>query len=186
MWCSGNFYYNSLPFFLARTLAIKVVPLLSSILFEEDAYLLSEFAVNHDGFLLLESAFPVAFLKPAYTFFVDFLRFTRAHPFMELLSSHKDKVMEDLKALGCFDFKGAWLDELSHHFSRSISTATFEDLQLVVDAMHLQEQHNANLRYPIELLGAELTQGEVELTRLDAKRKEIEEARSGLNADFHI
>ncbi|KAJ1397120.1 hypothetical protein SESBI_32026 [Sesbania bispinosa] len=174
------------PFHSAYALAVKVVPLLSSIFSKEDAYLLSVFAVNHDGFLLPESAFPIAFLKPSYTFFTDFLPFTRAHPFMELLCTHKDKVMEDLKALGCFGFKGAWLDELSHQFSRSIPATTFEDLHQVVDAMCLQEQHNASLKHQIECLSTELTLGEAELARLDAKRKEIEEARSGLNVDFHI
>ncbi|KAJ1406982.1 hypothetical protein SESBI_24672 [Sesbania bispinosa] len=135
---------------------VEVLPLLSSLLSAKDAYLLSEFSNNHAGFRLLEYAFPPAFLKPTYTFFVAFLRFFRAHPCMELLSTHKDKIVGDLKALRCFGFQGEWLDSLFNQFERSLPAVAFEDLQ------------------------------KSELARLNAKCKDIDEAHAGLDVDFRI
>ncbi|KAJ1393177.1 hypothetical protein SESBI_35226 [Sesbania bispinosa] len=170
----------------APTLSTELHPSLSTLLSEEDALLLSEFSVKHDGFLLSEYAFPTAFMKLAYSFFADFLRFMRAHSYMDLLSIQKDKVLGDLKSLRCLGFNGAWLDELFAHFDRSIPTVTFENLQRAQDVVHLQEQHNSQLASHIEALSLELSQGEVELARLNAKCKEIVDARVGLDVNFHI
>ncbi|KAJ1386450.1 hypothetical protein SESBI_40813 [Sesbania bispinosa] len=140
----------------ARMLSAGVHPLLSTLLPEGDALLLSEFSATHDGFLLSESAFPVAFIKLASSFFAYFLRFMRAHSYMDLLSVKKDKVVEDLKTLRCFGFNGAWLDELFAQFDHSIPAMAFEDLQQAMDAVRLQEQRNSQLRTQIEALNSEL------------------------------
>ncbi|KAJ1397728.1 Aminotransferase-like, plant mobile domain [Sesbania bispinosa] len=163
-----------------------VHPSLSSLLSNKDALLLTEFASSHNDFLLAESAFPAAFMKLAYSFFTNFLRFMRSNPFMDLLSVKRDKVVEDLKTLCCFGFKGKWLEDLFAQVDRSIPAMAFEDLQQALDAVRDQEQRNSTLRTQIDALSAELTNGETELIRLNAKCSEIKDARVGFDADFHI
>ncbi|KAJ1403361.1 hypothetical protein SESBI_27365 [Sesbania bispinosa] len=175
-----------IPISFVRALPTEVHPLLSSLLPEEDAILLSDFLATHDGFLLPESAFPIAFMKLAYTFFADFLRFVQAHSCLDLLSVHKAKLVEDLKTLRCFGFNGNWLDGLFAQFDRTIPAMAFEDLQQAKEVVRLEEQHNASLRSQIETLNSELVIGETELARLEPKCAAINDARDGLDVDFCI
>ncbi|KAJ1395125.1 hypothetical protein SESBI_33652 [Sesbania bispinosa] len=169
-----------------QVLSVEAVPILSSLLPDDDARVLSEFSARHAGFLLPEDVFPRAFLKPAYTLFADFLRFVRSHSAMELLSSHKNKVVEDLKALSLFGFKGDWFDDLSCRFDRHVPSAALEDLTKITDAALSLELRNNDLRSEIDRLKLELSQGETELEQLNAKRKEVEDARAGLDISFSI
>ncbi|KAJ1385749.1 hypothetical protein SESBI_41411 [Sesbania bispinosa] len=165
---------------------VGVIPTLASLLPEDDAIILSEFSARHVGFLLPEDVFPRVYLKPAYSVFAEFLRFVRSHSIIELLSTHKDKVMEDLKAFSLFGFKGEWFDELSRRLDHQISAIALEDLSEVTKAALNVELHNTELKSEIDHLKLELAQGETELARLNAKHKEIEEARAGLNVMFDI
>ncbi|KAJ1378776.1 Aminotransferase-like, plant mobile domain [Sesbania bispinosa] len=140
-----------------QVLSVEPVPILASLLPDDDARVLSEFSARHAGFLLPEDVFPRAFLKPAYTLFADFLRFVRSHSAMELLSSHKNKVVEDLKALSLFGFKGDWFDDLSCRFDRHVPFATLEDLTKITDAALSLELRNNDLRTEIDRLKLELS-----------------------------
>ncbi|KAJ1396104.1 hypothetical protein SESBI_32840 [Sesbania bispinosa] len=157
-----------------QALSVEVVPILASLLPDYDAHVLSEFSAHHAGFLFPENAFPQAFLKPAYALFVNFLRFVCSHSAMELLSSYKNKVVEDLKALSVFGFKGDWFDDLSCRFDRHIPSAALEDLTKITDTALSLELHNNDLRSEIDRLKLELSQGEAELEQLNAKRREVE------------
>ncbi|KAJ1442532.1 hypothetical protein SESBI_00896 [Sesbania bispinosa] len=128
-----------IPISSVCAISTEVHPMLSSLLSEEDVILLSDFSTTHDGFLLPESSFPVAFMKLAYTFFDGFLRFVRAHPFLDLLSVQKAKLVEDLKTLHCFGFAGSWLDDLFAQFDRTVPAMAFEDLQQARKVVRLQE-----------------------------------------------
>ncbi|KAJ1376906.1 Alba-like domain superfamily [Sesbania bispinosa] len=79
-----------------------------------------------------------------------------------------------------------WLDGLFKQFERSLPAVAFEDSQKVQDAIRLQEQHNTSLKKQIEDLTSHLARGENELFRLNAKYKEIDEARASLDVDFRI
>ncbi|KAJ1400916.1 hypothetical protein SESBI_29215 [Sesbania bispinosa] len=163
---------------------IVVVPLLASLLSSDAAMALSEFSARHAGFLLPEDILPHAFLRPAYTFFAEFLHFMRSHSVMELLSSYRDKVMEDLKALSLLGFKGEWFEALSRRFDHNVPPADLEDLGKIIEAASGVELRNDELKSEIKRLQLELVQGETELTRLNARRAEIEGARIGLDVLF--
>ncbi|KAJ1399528.1 hypothetical protein SESBI_30291 [Sesbania bispinosa] len=163
---------------------IVVVPLLASLLSSDAAMVLSEFSACHAGFLLPEDILPHAFLRPAYTFFAEFLQFVRSHSVMELLSSYRDKVMEDLKAISLFGFKGEWFKALSRRFDHNVPPAALEDLGKIIEAASGVELRNDELKSEIKRLQLELVQGEAELTRLNARRAEIEGARIGLDVLF--
>ncbi|KAJ1410173.1 Aminotransferase-like, plant mobile domain [Sesbania bispinosa] len=163
---------------------IVVVPLLASLLSSDVAMALSEFSARHAGFLLPEDILPHAFLRPAYTFFAEFLHFVRSHSVMELLSSYRDKVMEDLKALSLFGFKGEWFEALSRRFDHNVPPAALEDLGKIIEAASGVELRNDELKYEIKRLQLELVQGEAELARLNVRRAEIEGARIGLDVLF--
>ncbi|KAJ1426964.1 Aminotransferase-like, plant mobile domain [Sesbania bispinosa] len=106
------FFDLALYLLVAQDLYVEVVPILGSLLSDDDAKILGEFSARHAGFLLPEATYPAAFLKPAYSFFAEFLRFIRSHHTIALLGTHKEKVMSDLKALSLFglmSFPGVWI-----------------------------------------------------------------------------
>ncbi|KAJ1387520.1 PMD domain-containing protein [Sesbania bispinosa] len=138
---------------LAPDLSVEVVPILGSLLSDEDA---------------------------------KFLHFIRSHHTIALLRTHKEKVMSDLKALSLFGFKGAWFDELSRSLDRHIPSAALEDLDKIREATMNQEKQNTDLKAQIERLKLELNQGELELERLSAKRREIEDAHAGLDVLLNV
>ncbi|KAJ1390989.1 hypothetical protein SESBI_37008 [Sesbania bispinosa] len=90
--------------------------------------------------------FSLAFLKPAYVVFADFLRFVRTHSIPDLLSVHKDKVAEELKALALFGFKGNWFDKITDHLNQTIPSVAFEDMEKLADAIAQQSRCNNELR----------------------------------------
>ncbi|KAJ1396466.1 hypothetical protein SESBI_32569 [Sesbania bispinosa] len=138
----------------------------------------------HSPKVVSSQALSLVMMASYYSFFAGFLRFMRAHPYMDLFSVHKDKVVGDLKTLRCLGFNGTWLDDLFAQFDRPVPAVAFENLQQAMDAIRLQEQHSLNLQSQITALIAELAQGEVELARLNAKCKEINDARMGLDVNF--
>ncbi|KAJ1397148.1 Aminotransferase-like, plant mobile domain [Sesbania bispinosa] len=160
--------------------------ILSSLLPEEDAHMLVDFASRHEGFLLSEKDFPLAFLKPAYAVFADFLRFVRTHSVADLLGVHKGKVVGDLKALALFGFKGGWFERIVEQLSQSIPLAAFEDMEKLADAIIQQSQRSNELKTQLEHLEAELAQSKSELERLSLRRKEIEDARAILNSSLDL
>ncbi|KAJ1377731.1 hypothetical protein SESBI_48583 [Sesbania bispinosa] len=171
---------------LVHTLSVEIVPSLASLLPEDNTRILSEFSDRHVGFLLPEGNYPSTFPRLVYTLFADFPRFVHSHPVVELLSAHKGRVVEDLRALSLFGFKGYWFDELSRYFDRHIPSAALKDLEKITDATFAQEQRNNDLKSQIDRLKTKLSQGEAELDRLNAKRIEVEESRAGLDAPFSI
>ncbi|KAJ1404095.1 Aminotransferase-like, plant mobile domain [Sesbania bispinosa] len=171
---------------VGKVLSTEVIPIFSSLLLEKDARVLSDFSIRHAGFLLPDGVNPTTLLKPVYSLFAEFLRFVRSHSVVELLGTFKDKVMSDLKALSLFGFKGDWFEELSHCINRHIPSATLEDSEKIKEVVVAQEKYNVDLRVQLERIQLELSQGEMEVERLKAKWKTIEEARSGLNAPFNL
>ncbi|KAJ1397784.1 hypothetical protein SESBI_31576 [Sesbania bispinosa] len=122
---------------------------------------------------ILASLLPEAFLKPAYALFVDFLHFIRSHSFIELLSTYKSKVVEDMKALSLFGFQGQWFDELKHSFDRSVPLAALEDLDKINSSILSLEARNNELKTEINRLQTTLDQGEEELEMLKTKHKDV-------------
>ncbi|KAJ1396918.1 Aminotransferase-like, plant mobile domain [Sesbania bispinosa] len=157
---------------------METVPVLASLLSEDDARLLSDFSSRNDGFLLSEDFFPSAFMKPAYSLFADFLRFVRSQPLVDLLHSHKARISSDLKALSLFGFKGIWFDALCRCFDQPIPPLALENLDEICNAIIVQDQKNVDLRAEIDRLRAELFHGETKLKELIVKRKEVEDARA--------
>ncbi|KAJ1423466.1 Aminotransferase-like, plant mobile domain [Sesbania bispinosa] len=157
---------------------METVPVLASLLSEDDARLLSDFSSRNDGFLLSEDLFPSTFMKPAYSLFADFLRFVRSQPLVDLLHSHKARISSDLKALSLFGFKGIWFDALCRCFDQPIPPMALENLDEICNAIIVQDQKNVDLRAEIDRLRAELFLGETKLKELIVKRKEVEDARA--------
>ncbi|KAJ1438450.1 Aminotransferase-like, plant mobile domain [Sesbania bispinosa] len=160
--------------------------ILASLLPEEDAHMLVDFASSHEGFLLSEKDFPLAFLKPAYAVFADFLHFVRTHYVADLLGVHKGKVAGDLKALALFGFKGGWFERIVEQLSQSVPLDAFEDMEKLADAIVQQSQRSNELKTQLEPLEAKLAQSESELERLSLRRKEIEDARAILNSSLDL
>ncbi|KAJ1399324.1 hypothetical protein SESBI_30425 [Sesbania bispinosa] len=147
----NNASYSTRGFFKghAADLSVEIVPILGSLLSDEDAKVL-----NHT---------------------------------IALLGAHKEKVMNDLKALSSlFGFKGLGLMSFPNVWIVIFLLQALEDLDKIREAAMNQEKRNVDLKAQIERLNLELTRGELELERLSAKRREIEDARAGLDVLLNI
>ncbi|KAJ1410976.1 Aminotransferase-like, plant mobile domain [Sesbania bispinosa] len=174
------------PPYPAQSLSVEIVPILASLLPENEAHMLSEFSRSHSGFLLSEDVYPRAFLKPAYALFVDFLHFIRSHSVVELLSTHKSKVVEDMKTLSLFGFQGQWFDGLKHSFDRPVPPAALEDLDKINTSILSLEVRNNELKAEINRLQVALDQGEAKLKQLKIKQKDVVDARSCFDVSLDL
>ncbi|KAJ1408147.1 hypothetical protein SESBI_23676 [Sesbania bispinosa] len=124
----------------------SVASVLVSLLPDTDVAIVREFVSNHADISFPDSGLPPAFLKPAYTVLADFLHFIRAHTVVHLMHLYKDKIVNDLKALSLFGFRGNWFDQLVHQLIVPFPSAALEELQKATNAILEQEQRNSDIR----------------------------------------
>lgn len=160
----------------------------------EDADLLTQFSARHTGFLLSEHIHTPNMRRQAYEYFAKFLRFLRSHSTLDLMTTSKTSVSNDLYVIKMYGFSGEWLDRLvlrlNPHTSHDVSN---EGLQTLIKLQPIYftyvaslEAEGTDLTRRLNENTAKLSNGREAMESISNTLRQIMEERARLNIPFPI
>jgi len=132
--------------------------------------------------------------RQAYEYFATFLKFLRSHSTLDLMTSSKSSVSNDLDVLKMYGFRGEWFDRLvlrlNHHSSLDISDKEMQNLTQDEDDYYrrivaLDEEYAALTRKLYENRSKHLAEREA-VEYVSNKKNKIMDERARLNVPFII